>query len=246
MSIHRKVQLVKIHFDSGGPTHSDISPAATARRANELLNLLPADLRNASGLRFLDVGCGSGELTVAVAHATGWQSIGMDFSDRLIRRARATFPDFHWILADAHRGWPVKGGSADLVLSWGLVQYLPPPALEVFFAESLRALKRSEHALAVHAAIPDRAAWPIYVRRFWPDIGVSERVRLLARVARALLTGETRGGRWYSRRHLVRAVDRHGGWVRFCPRPRSYWVHALVSRAPPPDSNGTERACTPL
>lgn len=238
MSVDPAVQFFKKHFEEGGATHSDTSAAATARRVEEMLGILPARTRNVSGLRFLDVGCGAGELTVALAKATGWQALGMDFSSRLVQQARAAFPEFHWLLADAHRGWPVKDGAVDLVISWGLVQYLPPLALDVLFAESLRVLRPGEHSLAVHAAVMDRAAWAAYLRRFWPDSTTGQRLRLLARVMRVLLTGQTRGGRWYSRTDLRRAAQRQGASVQFRPAPQGYWVHVLVAPAPPYSAGG--------
>jgi SAM-dependent methyltransferase len=52
----------------------------------------------APGLRVLEVGCGQGELLAALRPGRG---VGVDFSDAMLERARARFPDLEFTRADA-------------------------------------------------------------------------------------------------------------------------------------------------
>jgi ubiquinone/menaquinone biosynthesis C-methylase UbiE len=51
------------------------------------------------GMRILELGCGEGDL---VAHLEPSYGVGVDFSDRMIDRARKKYPEIHFVLADAH------------------------------------------------------------------------------------------------------------------------------------------------
>ena len=62
----------------------------------DLLALLNAQ----AGEKILDVGCGTGHLTAQIA-ASGAQVTGLDFSDAMIEKARATYPGIEFQQADA-------------------------------------------------------------------------------------------------------------------------------------------------
>jgi SAM-dependent methyltransferase len=51
------------------------------------------------GQRVLELGCGDGDLLAALMPAAG---VGVDFSSRMIERARARHPHLRFVLADAH------------------------------------------------------------------------------------------------------------------------------------------------
>ncbi len=52
------------------------------------------------GERILDLGCGTGHLTQAIA-ASGARVVGIDSSLEMIEQARITYPDIEFLVADA-------------------------------------------------------------------------------------------------------------------------------------------------
>lgn len=64
------------------------------RRIEELYQLLIPP-----GMRVLELGCGEGDL---VAHLEPSYGIGVDFSDKMIDRARKKYPRIHFVLSDTH------------------------------------------------------------------------------------------------------------------------------------------------
>lgn len=77
--------------------------------------------------RALDVGCGSGTSSIALAQA-GWTVTGMDLAPRAIqlarRKARAAGVDVHFQVADFLR-FPINPSAYDLVLDIGCFHGLP-------------------------------------------------------------------------------------------------------------------------
>jgi cyclopropane fatty-acyl-phospholipid synthase-like methyltransferase len=55
--------------------------------------------------RFLDVGIGAGALAERIA-ASGCELWGVDFSEEMLKRARAKLPTAHLVRADLLDGWP--------------------------------------------------------------------------------------------------------------------------------------------
>ncbi|MCJ7678738.1 MAG: methyltransferase domain-containing protein, partial [Anaerolineales bacterium] len=51
------------------------------------------------GLRVLEVGCGDGDLLAALQPGVG---VGVDFSRRMLERARQRHPELRFVQADAH------------------------------------------------------------------------------------------------------------------------------------------------
>jgi SAM-dependent methyltransferase len=66
------------------------------------------------GLRVLELGCGDGDLLAALEPAVG---VGVDFSTRMLERARSRHPDLRFIEADAHDLAAVGGVYDVIVLS---------------------------------------------------------------------------------------------------------------------------------
>lgn len=56
-------------------------------------------IANLSGKKVLDIGCGAGQITDYLAQ-NGIESIGIDFSDELLKIAKRDFPSLNFILAD--------------------------------------------------------------------------------------------------------------------------------------------------
>lgn len=58
------------------------------------------DMISGQGLKVLDMGCGNGTLTKALCDH-GFMADGMDASEDLLAKARSTYPEIHFIHADA-------------------------------------------------------------------------------------------------------------------------------------------------
>jgi SAM-dependent methyltransferase len=67
-----------------------------------------------AGLRVLELGCGDGDLLASLAPAIG---VGVDFSPRMLERARHRHPRLRFIEADAHDLSPVSGTFDVIILS---------------------------------------------------------------------------------------------------------------------------------
>jgi demethylmenaquinone methyltransferase/2-methoxy-6-polyprenyl-1,4-benzoquinol methylase len=65
-----------------------------------------------SGDRVLDACCGTGDLAVAARKAGAAEVVGVDFSERMLERARRKAPDVEWIQADVLR-LPFEDASFD-------------------------------------------------------------------------------------------------------------------------------------
>jgi demethylmenaquinone methyltransferase / 2-methoxy-6-polyprenyl-1,4-benzoquinol methylase len=71
------------------------------------------------GDRVLDVCCGTGDLAIAARRAGG-EVTGLDFSERMLDRARHKAPEIDWVRGDA-LGMPFEDGSFDAVtMGFGL------------------------------------------------------------------------------------------------------------------------------
>jgi SAM-dependent methyltransferase len=79
------------------------------------------------GSRLLDVACGTGD-GVSAARERGAEAIGLDFSERMLDRARALLPVDRFAVADAE-ALPFAGDRFDAVLcNFGLLHFARPDA----------------------------------------------------------------------------------------------------------------------
>lgn len=97
---------------------------------------LVAELDPQSGERVVDIGCGTGHLTAAVA-AAGADVVGVDADPQMLRRAAADHPQLQWVAADAQEPLtPLLGeGSFDAALSNAALHWMPRQA------EALRSIR---------------------------------------------------------------------------------------------------------
>jgi ubiquinone/menaquinone biosynthesis C-methylase UbiE len=89
------------------------------------------------GERWLDVGCGTGHLAVALA-AAGLRVTGVDSDSRMIAAAEERFPEVSFASADASF-LPFPDGSVDGVVATSVLGCLEDPA--GFVAEAARVLR---------------------------------------------------------------------------------------------------------
>jgi 2-polyprenyl-3-methyl-5-hydroxy-6-metoxy-1,4-benzoquinol methylase len=79
------------------------------------------------GDRVLDLGCGAGELTAALA-AVGARVLGVDVADAALRRARAAHPSLELALAPIDGPLPCEDGSFDVVWSSEVIEHVADTA----------------------------------------------------------------------------------------------------------------------
>lgn len=98
---------------------------------SELTPHLLAAIERQPGDRVVDVGCGAGEIAIAVAAARpGAEVIGVDISDDLVATAsdRSELPNLSFLVADAS-SWRPRHQPADLYVSrHGVMFFSNPPA----------------------------------------------------------------------------------------------------------------------
>lgn len=87
--------------------------------------------------RYLDVGCGSGNYTIALAKM-GADITGLDVSEEMLTKARAKQSALNWIQGDA-KALPFADGSFDGVLCFLAIHHIRD--LSAFFSEAFRILK---------------------------------------------------------------------------------------------------------
>jgi trans-aconitate methyltransferase len=93
-------------------------PASTARPGVELLTWLHPE----PGERILDLGCGNGDLTAAIA-ATGAIATGIDASEGMILRAKQRYPELDLQMGDARH---YRGDKRfDAVFSHAALHWIP-------------------------------------------------------------------------------------------------------------------------
>lgn len=85
--------------------------------------------------RFLDVGCGTGQLTIAVAQR-GFAAEGIDFADEMIvqceanARAADVVPRF---IRGSFFDVPLETGVYDVISAQGFIEYISPDEADTFF-----------------------------------------------------------------------------------------------------------------
>ncbi|WP_068783851.1 class I SAM-dependent methyltransferase [Paenibacillus phocaensis] len=121
--------------DSLNPTArpgSHDHPAAGTRAGEDLLSWLQPK----PGERILDLGCGNGDLTAAIA-AAGAIPTGIDASEDTIHRARERHPSLDLQIADARRYR--SDVRFDAVFSHAVLHWIPePPAVAETIHQALR------------------------------------------------------------------------------------------------------------
>jgi SAM-dependent methyltransferase len=137
--------------------HRSTDESAYARYAEELLAIVPA------GGTLVDVGCGACEVTAHLAPYFD-RVIGFDRSDSMLSAARARIARLGIENVEVRKGeataMPERMPKADVVLSYGVVQYLSADELARHLAECRRIL--ADNGVALSALVPNRALQDVY------------------------------------------------------------------------------------
>jgi demethylmenaquinone methyltransferase/2-methoxy-6-polyprenyl-1,4-benzoquinol methylase len=126
------------------------------------------------GDRVLDACCGTGDLAVAARKAGAGEIVGVDFSERMLERARRKAPDLVWIQADVLQ-LPFEDASFDAaVVGFGIRNV---EDLEAGIRELRRVLKSGGRLGILEITTPRGPLRPFY--RLWFDRVVPLLGRLL-------------------------------------------------------------------
>jgi len=116
-----------------------------------------------AGRRWLDVGCGTGALTEAIAAgAEPALVVGVDPSEGFLKTARARNPQVEFRVADA-RAIPLEDNEFDAVVSGLALNFVPEPQRAV--AECVRVAKKGGGVVAAY--VWDYAEGMEMMRQFW-------------------------------------------------------------------------------
>ncbi len=89
-------------------------------------------------LRVLDVGCGEGQMTAAIADA-GYQVLGVDVAEEPLRRARSRHAELELLRVEPGGEWPLADASFDAAWSGETIEHVADTAR--WLSELRRALR---------------------------------------------------------------------------------------------------------
>jgi demethylmenaquinone methyltransferase / 2-methoxy-6-polyprenyl-1,4-benzoquinol methylase len=153
---------VRSMFDRISPVYDAMNRTMTAgldqrwRRATVAAVVRPGD-------RVLDACCGTGDLAVAALHAGGHVT-GLDFSERMLQRARRKSSEIQWVQGDA-LSLPFEDGSFDAATVGFGVRNLDDLARGL--AELRRVLRPGGRVAILEITRPRGVLAPFY--RLWFD-----------------------------------------------------------------------------
>jgi 2-polyprenyl-6-hydroxyphenyl methylase/3-demethylubiquinone-9 3-methyltransferase len=129
-------------------------PGLELRRAFLLDGLRTATARPQQPLRVLDVGCGDGRLTAAVAQA-GFVVVGVDVAEEPLRRARELHAGIDVRLVPVDRDWALADASFDVVWAGETIEHVTDTA---GWLSELRRVLRSGGRLLLSTPAHERLA----------------------------------------------------------------------------------------
>jgi ubiquinone/menaquinone biosynthesis C-methylase UbiE len=97
------------------------------------------------GMRVLDVGCGEGRFTAALANA-GMRAVGVDVAEEPLRRARARHPQLDVRLVEEAGPWELEDASFDAVWAGEVIEHVADTA--AWLSEVRRVLRSGGGLLA--------------------------------------------------------------------------------------------------
>ncbi|MFI4991762.1 MAG: class I SAM-dependent methyltransferase [Solirubrobacterales bacterium] len=123
------------------------------------------DAGGAGPLRVLDVGCGEGQLTAAIADA-GYDVLGVDVAEEPLRRARSQHAGLELRRVEPDGDWPLPDAGFDAVWAGETIEHVPDTAR---WLSELRRVLRSGGSLILstpaHGPLT-RLVLALSVRRF--------------------------------------------------------------------------------
>ena len=122
---------VRAHFDSRAPTWGKYYEANGPMQNRPERFVKALESRLTSGQAVLDFGCGTGQITRAIAKRA-WRVTGCDVSDRMLEQARAATDSnrVNWVKIAETDGnnLPFSDASFDAVIASSVFEYLDDPS----------------------------------------------------------------------------------------------------------------------
>ena len=109
----------------GRHAEADSYDVFTPRSTDAIIERFAALARLGPRAKVADLGCGSGVFSQRLA-AEGYECLGLDLSESLLRRGRQRFPALPFVAGDVE-ALPFADNSLDGVLLSGIVHHLPDP-----------------------------------------------------------------------------------------------------------------------
>jgi len=153
---------VRAMFDRISPVYDFMNHAMTAG-LDRRWRRLAAEAAVAPGSRVLDACCGTGDLALAAERAGG-EVTGLDFSERMLARAREKSQTVEWVLGDV-TALPFEDQSFDAVtVGFGIRNV---PDLEAGLAELARVVRPGGRVACLEITRPEGILKPFF--RLWFD-----------------------------------------------------------------------------
>jgi len=157
---------VRRMFDRIAPVYDAMNRVMTAGLDRRWRRLTLDSVAVRPGDRVLDACCGTGDLALG-ARSRGAQVTGLDFSERMLERARTKDPRIDWVQGDA-LALPFEDGSFDAAtVGFGIRNVAD---LEAGLRELRRVLRPGGRLGILEITTPRGALAPFY--RFWFDRAV--------------------------------------------------------------------------
>jgi len=153
---------VQTMFDRIAPVYDSMNHVMTAG-LDRRWRRITAEAVVCSGHEVLGACCGTGDLAIACARVGG-RVTGLDFSERMLERARTKAPELRWVRGDVLE-LPFDGGSFDAVTVGFGVRNVED--LERALAELRRVLRPGGRIAILEITRPRGALAPFY--RLWFD-----------------------------------------------------------------------------
>ena len=163
---------VRTMFDRIAPVY-DVMNRAMTMGLDQRWRRLAAEAVVRPGDRVLDAACGTGDLAVAAARAGGLVT-GLDFSERMLERARRKAPELEWVEGDV-LALPFGDASFDAVtIGFGVRNVVD---LEAGLRELARVLRPGGRVAVLEITRPRGVLRPFF--RLWFDVLVPIAGRVL-------------------------------------------------------------------
>ena len=154
---------VRTMFDRIAPVY-DAMNRVTTMGLDGRWRRLAAEAVVRPGDRVLDAACGTGDLAIAAARAGG-RVTGLDFSGRMLERARRKAPELEWVEGDV-LALPFEDGSFDVVtIGFGIRNVSD---LEAGLRELARVLRPGGRIAVLEITRPRGLLRPFF--RLWFDV----------------------------------------------------------------------------